>query len=80
MFKTKPIPQVIVILDLEEEVEIRPQHVVEEISQLVPASRPVEEGELQQPIVEEQPQLILVLRLMEEKELQQHMNNTEAFL
>jgi hypothetical protein len=61
MFKTKPILQVIVISDLEEEVEIRPQHVVEEISQLVLVSRLVEEGELQQPIVEEQPQLILIL-------------------
>jgi len=76
----KPIPHVIVISNLEEEVEIRSQFVVEEISQLVSTSRPVEEGELQQPIVEEQPRLILVPRPVEGKELQQLLSNGEAFL
>jgi hypothetical protein len=52
MSTIKPVPRVSVISNSEEEVENRPQHVVEEISQLVPASRPVEEAELQQPIVE----------------------------
>jgi hypothetical protein len=37
---------VIVILDSEKEMEIKPQLVVEEISQLVPTSRPMEEEKL----------------------------------
>ncbi len=53
----KLVPQVIVILDSEKEMEIKPQLVVEEISQLVPTSRPMEEEKLQQLIVEEKPQL-----------------------
>jgi hypothetical protein len=43
IFTTKLAPQVIVILDLEEEVEIIPQHVVEKQPELVPTSRPMEE-------------------------------------
>jgi hypothetical protein len=80
MSTTKPIPQVIVISNSKEEVEIKPQHVVEENSKLVPTLRFVEEGKLQQPIVEEQPQLFLVLRHVEEKELQQLVNNGKAFI
>ncbi len=47
---TKPIPQVIVILNLEEEVEVGPQPVTQEQPQPVPKSRPVEEKKLQQPM------------------------------
>ncbi len=36
---TIPIPQVIVILDSKEEVEVGPQHVVQEQPQLVPELR-----------------------------------------
>ncbi len=43
---TKPILQIIIISDSEEEVEIGPQFVVEEQVQLVFASTPVEEEEL----------------------------------
>jgi hypothetical protein len=49
----KPIPQVIIILDLEEEVEVRPQPTVEEQLQLVSTLRPMEEEELQQHVVQE---------------------------
>jgi hypothetical protein len=80
MFTTKLVPHVIVISDSKEEVEIRPQPIIEEISQLVLASRSMEEGELQQPVVEEQPQLVLVPKHVEEKELQQPMRSGEAFL
>ncbi len=47
MSTTKPIPQVIVISNSKEEVEIKRQHVVEENSKLVPTLRLVEEGKLQ---------------------------------
>jgi hypothetical protein len=80
MFLTKLVPQVIVISNSEEEVEIKPQLVVEEISQLVLTSRHVEEGELQQPVVEEQPQLIHVPRPIKKKELQQLVSNGKTFL
>ncbi len=43
----KPIPQVIIISNLEEEVEVRPQPTVEEQLQLVSTLRPMEEEELQ---------------------------------
>jgi hypothetical protein len=43
---TKLIPHVIVISNSEEEMDIRPKPVVEEISQSIPTSRLVEEGEL----------------------------------
>lgn len=49
--------------------EIRPQLAIDEQLQTVSASRPMEEGELQQHVVEEQPQLVLVLRLVEKEEL-----------
>jgi hypothetical protein len=48
----KPIPQVSIILDLEE-VEVRPQPTVEEQLQLVSTLRPMEEEELQQHVVQE---------------------------
>ncbi len=51
----KPAPHVIIILDSKEEMEIRPQPIVDEQLQLVFALRLVEEGELQQPVVEEHP-------------------------
>jgi cell division protein FtsX len=76
----KPIPQVIVISNSKEKVEIRPQPVVEEISQSIHVLRPMEEVKLQQHVIEEQPQLIPILRLVEEKKLQKPMNNGEAFL
>jgi hypothetical protein len=62
----KLVLHVIVILNSEEEMEIRLQPIIEEISQLVIVSRLVEKGELQQ-LAEEQSQLILVPRPMEEK-------------
>ncbi len=62
----KLVLHVIVILNSEEEMEIRLQPIVEEISQLVHASRRMEKGELQQ-LVEEQSQLVVVPRPMEEK-------------
>jgi hypothetical protein len=43
---TKPILQIIIISDSEEEVEIGPQSVVEEQVQSIFASTPVEEEEL----------------------------------
>jgi hypothetical protein len=45
-FTTKPISHVIVISYLKEEVEIRPQPIVEEQPQLVPTSKPMEEKEV----------------------------------
>ncbi len=62
-------PQVIIISDLEEEVEIIPQQHVEEQPELVLASRPVEEEELQQPIVEERTKQVSASRPMEKGEL-----------
>jgi len=50
-FTTKPVPQVIVILDSEEEMEVGLQLLVlQEQPQLVPESRLVEEKKLQQPM------------------------------
>jgi hypothetical protein len=50
---TKLVPQVIIISNSTEEVEIRPQHAIGEQLQSVFASRHVEEEELQQLVVEE---------------------------
>jgi hypothetical protein len=49
---TTPAPQVIVISNSKEEVEIIPKPIVEEQLEQVFASRPMEE-ELQQPVVED---------------------------
>jgi hypothetical protein len=78
-FTTKPIPQVIVISDLEEDMQVGIQLVVEEQLQLVFALRLVEEEELQQPVVQEQPQPIFASRHVEEKELQL-VSSGEVFL
>jgi hypothetical protein len=50
-------------------VEIIPQQHVEEQPELVLASRPVEEEELQQPIVEERTKQVSASRPMEKGEL-----------
>ncbi len=42
-FTTKPIPQAIIILDSEEEVEVGAQPIVQEQPQPIPESRPAEE-------------------------------------
>ncbi len=47
---TTPAPQILVISNSEEEVEIIPQFVVEEQTKQVSTSRPMEEKELQQPV------------------------------
>ncbi len=60
--------------------EIRPQPIVEKQLQSIPASRPVEEEDLQQPIVEEQPQLVLTSRPVEKKKLQQLVSGGKKFL
>ncbi len=56
---TKPVPHVIVISNLEEEVEVGSQPVIQEQLQSIFVLRLVEEKELQQPVVQEQPQPIL---------------------
>jgi hypothetical protein len=43
-------------------------------------SRPMEEGELQQPVVEKQPQPVPALKHVEAKKLQRLVSNREEFL
>jgi hypothetical protein len=50
---TKPAPRVIIISNLKEEVEIEPQHVIEEQLQIIFTLGPVEEEELQQLVAKE---------------------------